>query len=130
MDKKQDLGQEFLYAENLLSKGAYQTVKVKIAEVMKPNQLRCASGKPIEKYVVRFEGKNKMLILCKTNEKVLHFVCGGGPDEWPGKEITLAVRDVEFGRDIVPAIRVMPVGVKIRKSLIKGLGTPAQLAAS
>jgi hypothetical protein len=28
------------------------------------------------------------------------------------------------------AIRVMPVGVKIRKGLVKRLGTPAQLATS
>jgi len=128
MEKKQDFGQEFLYAENLLSKGAYQTVKVKIAEVIEPNRLRSANGKPIEKHVLRFEGKSKMLVLCKTNESVLHFVCGGGPSEWIGKEVTLAVREVEaFGEQVV-AIRVMPVGVKIRKGLMKRLGTPAQLA--
>lgn len=129
MDKKQDYGQEFLYAENLLAKGAYQTVKVKIAEVIEPNKMRRADGKLIEKYVLKFEGKKKMLVLCKTNERVLHFVCGGQPDEWPGKEITLSVRDVDSFGDIVPAIRVMPVGVKIRKDLLKRLGTPAQLAS-
>ena len=110
MDKKQDYGQEFLYAENLLSKGAYQTVRVKIAEVIEPNKLRSANNKPIDKPVLRFEGKSKMLVLCKTNESVLHFVCGGGPAEWTGKEITLAVREVEaFGEQVV-AIRVMPIG--------------------
>lgn len=129
MDKKQDYGQEFLYAENLLSKGEYQTVRVKIAEVIEPNRLRSANGKPIEKYVIKFEGKSKMLVLCKTNESVLHFVCGGGPPEWIGKEVTLAVREVEaFGEQVV-AIRVMPVGVKIRKGLMKRLGTPAHLAS-
>jgi len=128
--EKESYGQEFLYAENLLAKGAYQTVKVKIAEAIEPNRLRSANGKPIDKWTLRFDGKAKMLVLCKTNESVLHFVCGGGPAEWVGKEITLAVREVEAFGDQVVAIRVMPVGVKIRKGLVKRLGTPAQLATS
>jgi hypothetical protein len=128
MKEKESYGQEFLYAENLLAKGAYQTVKVKIAEAIEPNRLRSANGKPIDKWTLRFDGKAKMLVLCKTNESVLHFVCGGGPAEWVGKEITLA--EVEAFGDQVVAIRVMPVGVKIRKGLVKRLGTPAQLATS
>jgi hypothetical protein len=127
---KESYGQEFLYAENLLAKGAYQTVKLKISEAIEPNRLRSANGKHIDKWTLRFEGKAKMLVLCKTNESVLHFVCGGGPAEWVGKEITLAVREVEAFGDQVVAIRVMPVGVKIRKGLVKRLGTPAQLATS
>jgi hypothetical protein len=130
MKEKESYGQEFLYAENLLAKGAYQTVKVRIAEVIEPNKLRRADGKMIEKPTLRFECKNKMLVLCKTNESVLHFVCGGGPAEWVGKEVTLAVRDVDQFGEIGPAIRVMPVGVKIRKHLMKRLGTPASLVTT
>ena len=120
---KEDFGNEYLYAEDLLSKGRYQTVKAKIEKVIPPGTVRSADGKPINKSILQFEGKKKLLVLCKTNESVLIYACGGQQNEWPGKEVTIAVREVDAFNDQVVAIRIMPPpGVKVRKALLKRLG--------
>ncbi len=120
---KQDYGPQYLYAENLIAKGKYVTATVTISEVIPPDTLTTANKKKVDKWSLKFEGKEKILVLCKTNFGILHYVCGGGPEDWVGKRITLAVREVEAFGDQVAAIRVMPVGVKLRRGLLKRLGT-------
>ena len=121
--------QQFLYAEDLIAKGNFQTVKVRVAEVLAPGTLQTADKKLIDKTTLRFEGKDKALILCKTNEQVMRYVTGqGDPEGWVGKEITLEVRSISaFGGQNI-AIRVMPhEGMMIRKAIVERLGQKAIL---
>lgn len=117
-----------MYAEDLIARGQFQTVQVEIDEVIPPNTLKSADKRPIDKTTITFKGKKKALILCKTNESVLRYVTGEGPERWPGSTITLQVRTIKaFGGQTI-AIRVIPrEGQPIRKSLMDRLGHKAIL---
>ena len=120
--------QQFLYAEDLIHNGRFNTAKVTIEEVIPPDTLRSADKKLIDKTTLRFVGKDKLLILCKTNEQVLRYVTGEGPERWAGHRINIQARTVQaFGSETV-ALRVMPTpGQKIRKAIADRLGKPAEL---
>lgn len=124
---KENYGSRFLYSEDLLIGGEFKTVDVVISEVHEPGTLKSADNRSIDKWTVSFEGKDKMLVLCKTNVSIIHFVTGeiAGP-AWVGKSVTLQARVVKaFGSDTT-AIRVVPpVGTTLRKKLIEGLGKKA-----
>lgn len=125
--KEQTYGSRFLYAEDLLVGGEFRTVELTISEYHEPGTLKSADGRLIDKPTIGFEGKSKLLVLCKTNASVIHFATGepAGP-KWIGHKITLQPRLVEaFGEDVV-ALRVMPPqGCTIRKSIVKRLGKRA-----
>ncbi len=53
-----------------------------------------------------FRGKQKRLVLNKTNAKTIAGLYGDDTEGWIGKRITLVVREVEFEGSIVLAIRV------------------------
>lgn len=60
-----------------------------------------------EKWVLRFKGKEKGLVLNKTNASILEEVLGSDDtDDWVGKRITLYSTKVEFQGKRVDAIRV------------------------
>jgi hypothetical protein len=57
--------------------------------------------------VVHFVGKEKGLVLNKTNWSILEEVCGSGDsDDWAGYTITMHVVKVDYQGKRVPAIRV------------------------
>lgn len=57
--------------------------------------------------VAHFVGKDKGLVLNKTNWSILEDVCGSGDsDDWAGYTVTLHVTKVEYQGKRVPAIRV------------------------
>ena len=56
---------------------------------------RKATGEPIQ------------LVLPKTNALAIAAMFGNEADEWTGHKITLTSEMVKFGRDTVPAIRIM-----------------------
>lgn len=125
--KEQTYGGRFLYAEDLLVGGEFRTVELTISEYHEPGTLRSADERLIDKAAIGFEGKQKLLVLCKTNASVIHFATGepAGP-KWIGHKITLQPRMVEAFGDNVVALRVMPPpGCVIRKSILKRLGTKA-----
>jgi hypothetical protein len=123
---KENYGEGFLYAEQLLSGGQYHTVQVVIEEFIPGNTLRAANGKMIDKPSLKFAGKDRLLVLCKTNASMIHFVTGELPDKWVGHTITLQPRIVEAFGDQVVAIRVIPPpGVKVRRAVLKRLGEKA-----
>lgn len=129
MSQKTDsYGSRFLYSEDLLFKQEYKTVQVTIAEVIPPGELEAADGRQIGKWSLRFEGKDKLLVLCKTNVGLIHHILGNPPGaDWVGEKLTLQVRLVEAFGDQVAAIRVMPPnGCKVRKSLLDRLGKKAE----
>lgn len=125
--KTENYGSRFLYSEDLLHKQQYMDAHVTIAEVIPPNTLQTADKRPIDKWTLRFEGKEKMLVLCKTNASIVHHIVGDAPGKaWIGQQIKLQVRIVEAFGEMVTAIRVIPpTGCMIRKSLIKRLGKKA-----
>jgi hypothetical protein len=126
---KENYGNQFLYAEDLLHNGKYVTAKVRIAEYIPAGTLQAANRKVIDRPCLRFEGKQKMLVLsAKCNATVIHTVTGQdeGPG-WVGHEITLQARVVDaFGDPNTLAIRVVPPpGTAMRKSIVKRLGREA-----
>ena len=126
MSKSQSFGSRFLYAEDLLIDGEFRSPKVEIVEVHEPGTLKSADGRTIDKWSIAFNGKAKMLVLCKTNVGIIHFLTGNPGKGWIGKEIVIEARIVKaFGAETT-AIRVIPpVGATLRKKLIDGLGRKA-----
>lgn len=126
--KSDSFGSQFLYAEDLLINQQYRTVEVEIEQFIPANTIRSADKRLIDKPTLKFKGKDKMLVLCKTSESVLKFVTGEQPgDSWVGKKITLQVRVVDAFGDEVVAIRVIPPkGTKVRKNVLNRLGRIAE----
>ena len=91
-----------------------QEVPVIISNVvMEQMQDRDKTSKP----VVYFQGKNKGLVLNKTNSNAISVIYGDETGDWIGREITLCSVMVEFQGNMTPAIRVKVTG-----------GAPAQPA--
>jgi len=92
----------FLRAEDLRGK----RVRVVIQEVRK-QMVRSQATAPRPVAVMFFAGKQKGLILNRTNWRVLETLIGkADSDEWRGYAITLHVERVSFGKETVEAIRV------------------------
>ena len=60
------------------------------------------------KLIVSFQGKDKCLVLNKTNASIIAENIGSQEtDDWIGQTIQLCVKKVEYKGEIVPAIRVV-----------------------
>ena len=60
------------------------------------------------KLIVSFQGKDKSLVLNKTNANIIAENTGSQEtDDWIGQTIQLTVKRVEFQGKLVPAIRVV-----------------------
>ncbi len=126
MDKN-EYGQGFLYAEDLLRGGEFLAIEVEIEEAIPPNTIKAGNGAVIDKWTLRFKGKQKQWCVGKTAEKVVHSITGepAGPG-WVGKKLRLEARFVRFGSEEIVAIRAIPpTGTRLRKKLIEHLGKPA-----
>lgn len=66
------------------------------------------------KPVLYFQGKEKGLVLNKTNSTNISMAYGNETDEWAGKEIVLFPAWVDFQGRSVEAIRVRPPAAKDR----------------
>jgi hypothetical protein len=65
-------------------------------------------NKKERKPVVRFHGKDKALVLNRTNwNRLADFLGSDDSDDWTGKTIVLGVEKVDFQGKRVPAIRVL-----------------------
>lgn len=64
-------------------------------------------GKP--KIVLSFQGKEKTLVLNKTNAAAIAHVYGDDADHWNGKQILLYSTKVDYAGQMVDAIRVRVV---------------------
>lgn len=131
MKSEQSYGAQYLYAEDLLIGQQYRSVEIEVEQYIPPNTLKSADGRLIDKPTLKFKGKEKLLVLCKTNQSVIHFVTGEPPGEkWAGKKLTIQPRMVEAFGDQVVAIRVIPPkGCMVRKNVLKRLGKPAEWSA-
>lgn len=128
MKGKENFGSRFLYAEDLLVGGEFKTVNLTISEFHPAGTLRAADKRVIDKNSIGFEGKSKLLVLCKTNEGVIHYTTGEPPGpKWIGHKVTLQPRVVEaFGDDVVALRIIPPAGTKVRKSILQRLGKKAE----
>lgn len=82
------------------------------------------------KPVLYFTGKEKGIILNKTNATNISAAYGPDTDDWTGKFVTLFTAWVDFQGRSVEAIRVRPGGGKAAKPAVKppvnGKPAPAQ----
>lgn len=74
-----------------------------------------------KKPVLYFQGKDKGMVLNKTNANIISKQFGDETDDWIGKTISLYQTEVEFKGDMVPALRV-----KIKKDQPASNGAAAQ----
>lgn len=80
-------------------------VRVQIAKCVSENV--AGDNKPPEfKPVLYFHGKNKGMVLNKTNAQIIAGVYGDETDRWFNCEVLLYVAQVLFNKQTVPAIRV------------------------
>lgn len=74
-----------------------------------------------EKAVVYFLGKNKGVVLNKTNAKKITEIAGSAlTEEWHGVAIVLYPTETEFGGETVECIRIKPV----QKAKMQRMTTP------
>lgn len=59
-----------------------------------------------KKLILYFQGKEKGMVLNKTNANNIAFIYGQDTDDWAGCEITLFEAMVDFQGKTVPAIRI------------------------
>jgi hypothetical protein len=67
---------------------------------------RDVNAKPERKIVLSFEGKEKTLVVNKTNARVIAAHFGDELDDWVGGTIVIYPTRVTFAGDMVDAIRV------------------------
>jgi len=90
---------KYLKAADLPEGGVVVTMGQVIREEIEP-------GKPM--YVLHFQGKDRGLVLNKTNANMIGHIFGGQTEGWKGHQITLVKEPVSFQGKIVDAIRVKP----------------------
>lgn len=81
-------------------------VKLTITEVKK-EEVENVGGKDICP-VVYFAETPKGMVLNKTNGKTIAGMYGNEVSNWIGKSISVYDSEVQFGREIVPCVRVRP----------------------
>lgn len=90
----------FLKAEDLNGKSVVVAIsKVEFDTIGK-------DSKEGRKLIVSFSGKEKKMVVNKTNAKTIEKLYGDDTDNWIGKSIKLVTREVEFQGDVVWALRV------------------------
>ena len=100
MKTSQAFPSDYLKASDLNGK----EVKVRIESV---ELVDMGQGRDKEsKLLIKFAGKQKGLVCNKTNAGTIEKLYGDETNNWIGKEITLAPREVEFQGEMVWAIRV------------------------
>lgn len=88
----------FLKADDLQGR----TVRVTIAKV------EVKEFDDGNKIVIHFQGKDKCLVVNKTNANIIAENTGSTEtDDWVGQTISLCTKKVEFQGKLVPAIRVV-----------------------
>jgi hypothetical protein len=90
-------------------------------------EMETRKGVKEKKWVLFFSTLEKGLVLNKTNATTLARAFGSNSDDWIGHRVGLRVQDVQFGSDLVPAIRiVIPKAVPAPITKPKGKSHAAQ----
>ena len=105
----QEKDSQFIYADDLIIKGVWSEVKIKISEVIPPGGLTYANKRSSTKYALKFEGKGKHWEMPTTQFRLLKMGLGRDLNKWKGKLITLypAWGKTPFGKG--PFIRSRPL---------------------
>jgi hypothetical protein len=82
-------------------------VTVKIIKVQ-AGELTGQGGRKAKKPFCWFEGKEKGLVLNKTNAKTVAALYGPITEQWIGKQITLYPTQTQMGGETVDCIRIRP----------------------
>lgn len=101
----------WLHSEDLQGKRVAVTIEEITSEELN------FEGRKQRKPVMRFQGKDKSLVVNRTNwNRLADFLGSDDSDDWIGKTIVLGVEKVDFQGKRVPAIRVLglarPVAAK------------------
>ena len=98
---------EMIDSKYLKQSDVEDDMAVKVEKVGKANVAR-EGDEPEYKWLIRFEGIKKPMVLNSTNIKRLAKACNSDDtDEWIGKEVVLYVDpDVEFGGNVVGGLRI------------------------
>ena len=118
----------FLESADLMSR---PPCTMKISEVHPPDSMKSADGRTIDKPVLAFEGAKKMLILNKTNVRILKAMFGFRASGWIGHPVTVGVRYLAkaFGQENVPTLRIIPPeGAAVPFSVKKHMGSETPLS--
>ena len=86
-----------------------KNLRVTISDV-EERHYEARNGQPAQdKAVLRFEGKEKTLVLNKTNTKILINAYGADSNSWIAKEIGLSTQETELGEGwVVTPLNVQP----------------------
>lgn len=87
--------------------GKEHTVTISKIEVGK---LTAQGGRKSKRPIVYFEGKEKGLVVNKTNGKVIASMYGPITESWVGQQVVLYPTTTNFGADVVECIRVKHAG--------------------
>lgn len=100
----------FLKTEDLQGRAARVIVEAVTQESVKDND----TGVMEKKLVMHFTGKDKALILNRTNCESLEAICGTDDyGSWVGHAIVLYPTTTKFGAKTVPCLRIRAVAVAV-----------------
>lgn len=91
---------KFLKASDLQGKTVIATITLVEYELIGKD------SKEGKKFILSFQGKEKKMVVNKTNAQTIAKLYGDDTDAWIGKAIKLLSREVEFQGDVVLALRV------------------------
>lgn len=95
---------KFITAHDLLKRDVTVTI-----ETLAIEELRAHGGRKEKKPVLYFVGKDKGLVLNRTNVDLIAKLHGKETDGWIGQKITLYPTTTKMGTETVDCIRVRPV---------------------
>ena len=81
-------------------------VTVTIEKVQREALMRQGIKEPELRPVLYIKGKDKQLVLNKTNLSAIAKLHGDKPSQWAGKKVTLYETTTHRGRETVPCIRI------------------------
>jgi len=68
-------------------------------------EFKTDSGGKEQKIILEFEEYDKPMVCNKTNANTLAKLIGGETNDWPGQKVIINAVDVQFGKEMVPALR-------------------------
>lgn len=109
MNTIQEKDSQFIYADDLIIKGVWSEVKIKIAAVIPPGGLTYANKRKSTKFALKFVGKGKHWEMPSTQFRLLKMGLGRDLKKWVGQTVTLypAFGKTPFGQG--PFIRSRPL---------------------
>lgn len=106
-DERNDMDYRLMFPHDYLSSADLQGKEVKVVfEEVKVEKLRTPDGEEEHKPVARFKGKDKKLVLNKTNCRTVAGKYGNDTKDWVGKEVTLHATKCKAFGEIVECIRI------------------------